>query len=196
MQSNTNPVNLSTDLNYTAPICQRVVRVFDTNGFGTLRPVSFTTGPLRDGFQLDHPPAGQVFVELRPADQLPTPADVYNAVDVLVGACHGAAQHWWKNPKTGADTRDNPMCFDQKLLLVVSEIVESMEGNRKDLMDDKLPHRKMREVELGDALIRIGDMAGGFGLDLAGAVVEKMQFNAIRPDHKTENRVKEGGKAY
>jgi NTP pyrophosphatase (non-canonical NTP hydrolase) len=127
---------------------------------------------------------------------LPTPEEIHAAVDVLQRACHGAAQHWWTNPKTGVDIRENPMCFDQKLILIVSEVSEAMEGNRKDLMDDKLPHRKMREVELGDALIRICDTAGGFGMDLAGAVVEKMAFNAIRPDHKTENRIAEGGKAY
>ena len=127
---------------------------------------------------------------------LPTPDEVRTACVVLQRACHGAAQHWWKNPKTGIDIRENPMAFDQKLLLIHSEISESMEGNRKDLMDDKLPHRKMRVVELGDAVIRIFDTAGGFGMDLPDAIVEKMAFNAIRPDHKTENRIAEGGKAY
>ncbi len=129
-------------------------------------------------------------------DSLPTEQEVHAAVEVLQRACHGAAQHWWKNPKTGEDKRSVPEFFDQKLLLIVSEITEAMEGNRKDLMDDKLPHRKMREVELGDALIRLCDTAGGYGLDLAGAVVEKMAFNNVRPDHKTENRLAEGGKAY
>lgn len=118
------------------------------------------------------------------------------AGQVLQQQCHGAAQHWWKDIRTGADIRDNPMAFDQKLCLIHSEISEAMEGNRKDLMDDKLPHRKMREVELADAVIRIFDTAGGFGMDLAGAIVEKMQYNAHRADHKTENRLAEGGKAY
>lgn len=127
---------------------------------------------------------------------LPTPEEVRHAVAVLTLACHGAAQHWWTNPRTGEDIRTNPMCFDQKLILIVSEIAEAMEGNRKSLADDKLPHRPMREVELADALIRICDTAGGFSMDLAGAVMEKMAFNAIRPDHKTENRIAEGGKAY
>lgn len=127
---------------------------------------------------------------------LPTPDEVYAAVAVLQRACHGAAQHWWTDPKTGADKRAVPEFYDQKLLLIVSEVVESMEGNRKNLMDDKLPHRKMREVELGDAAIRIFDTGGGYGMDLAGAIVEKMAFNAIRPDHKTEHRLAEGGKAY
>ena len=71
-----------------------------------------------------------------------------------------------------------------------------MEGDRKDLMDDKLPHRKMLEVELADALIRIHDLAGFLGLDLAGAVVEKLAFNQQRADHKLDNRRAEGGKSY
>lgn len=50
-----------------------------------------------------------------------------------------------------------------KLMLVVTEIAEATEGERKDLFDDHLPHRKMGEVELADALIRIFDLAGYAG---------------------------------
>lgn len=71
-----------------------------------------------------------------------------------------------------------------------------MDGHRKNLMDDKLPHRKMLEVELADAVIRIFDLAGAMNLDVAGAIAEKIAFNTHRPDHKPENREKEGGKAY
>lgn len=123
---------------------------------------------------------------------------IAEAAQILQEQCHGAANAagWWVNPKTGVDIRDNKMSFDQKLLLVHSELSEAMEGNRKNLMDDKLPHRAMREVELADAVIRIFDMAGGFGMDLAGAIAEKMTFNAVRPDHKLESRLAEGGKEY
>ena len=68
--------------------------------------------------------------------------------------------------------------------------------DRKGLMDDKLPHRSMLEVELADAVIRIADLAGALDLDLGGAVAEKMAFNAQRADHKPENRLAAGGKAY
>lgn len=84
----------------------------------------------------------------------------------------------------------------EMLCLVHSEISEALEGHRKNLQDDKLPHRKMFEVELADALIRIFDIGGGLGLDLEGAYKEKMAYNAIRADHKIENRTAAGGKAY
>lgn len=81
-------------------------------------------------------------------------------------------------------------------MLVVSEIAEAMEGERKDLMDDKIPSRKMAEVEIVDALIRLFDYAGGFGYDLQGAFEAKMAFNATRKDHSHEARKQEGGKKF
>lgn len=123
---------------------------------------------------------------------------VAHATATLQFVCHELARQagWWNEPKTGLSVMTNPLCFSNKLMLVVTEVSEAMEGDRKSLMDDKLPHRPMREVELADALIRIFDLAGAYQLDLAGAVAEKLAFNAQRPDHKVENRVKEGGKAY
>lgn len=116
----------------------------------------------------------------------------------LQDACHWASKTagWWNDTKTGASLTDNPLIFSQKLCLIHSEISEAMEGDRKNLMDDKLPHRPMREVELADAVIRIFDLAGAYGMDLGGAIAEKMAFNAVRPDHKIENRQATGGKTY
>ena len=82
------------------------------------------------------------------------------------------------------------------LCLIHSEISEAMEGERKDLMDDHLPHRKMAEVELADAIIRILDYGGAFGYDIEGAINEKMEYNKYRADHKRENRSKDGGKKF
>lgn len=81
-------------------------------------------------------------------------------------------------------------------MLAVSELAEAMEGHRKNLMDDKLPHRKMFEVELVDALVRIFDMASVLVSDLGGVFVEKMEYNRTRKDHTNEARLAEGGKAY
>jgi hypothetical protein len=80
--------------------------------------------------------------------------------------------------------------------LIHSEISEAMEGYRKDLMDDKLPHRKMVPVELFDAAIRIFDTIGMYYPDDTPALLEKMLYNDKRADHKPENRLKAGGKKF
>lgn len=123
---------------------------------------------------------------------------IIDAADVLQYQCHGAAfkAGWWVNPKTGDDIRNNPMNFSKNLMLIVSEVAEAMEGDRRNLADDKLPHRPMREVELADVVIRVFDLAGGYSMDLAGAIAEKLEYNANRADHKVENRMAEGGKEY
>lgn len=115
-------------------------------------------------------------------------------INALVTDCHGAAKDagWWN----GVDPFGDIHVVPAKLCLVHSEISEAMEGHRKRLMDDKLPHRTMLEVELADAVIRIFDLAGALGLDLGGAFVDKMIYNASRADHKPENRAAQGGKKY
>lgn len=98
---------------------------------------------------------------------------------------------WWE----GSDVT-NLETAATKLCLVHSEISEAMEGLRKDLNDDHLPHRKMVEVELADAVIRILDLSGQMGLDLEGAIYEKLEYNAHRNDHKKENRNSINGKKF
>jgi len=116
-------------------------------------------------------------------------------LNTLVEVCHRASvkSGWWHDIHTGESLERN---VPELLCLIHSEISEAMEGYRKDLMDDKLPHRKAIEVELADAVIRIADLCGGLKLDLAGAIIEKMEYNAQRADHKPENRKLEGGKKF
>ena len=134
---------------------------------------------------------------LRLTGPAPSPEEVRKAAQVLVAASHGAAVRagWWTDLHTG-ESLIGKRNVGEILMLAVSELAEAMEGHRKNLMDDKLPHRPMMEVELADAIIRITDTAGALGFDLPGAIVEKMAYNATREDHKPENRLKEGGKAY
>ncbi|WP_315729924.1 hypothetical protein [Bradyrhizobium sp. SZCCHNRI2010] len=122
--------------------------------------------------------------------------ELERAVDTITRICHKMNAHWWIDPATGQDVSTNPLMAPTKMLLMVSEICEAMEADRKDLMDDKLPHRRGVEVELADALIRIGDYAGKYKLQLGTAVREKSAFNLVRDDHKHENRVKKNGKKY
>ena len=100
---------------------------------------------------------------------------------------------WWTDLETGEKKDRN---IGELLCLVHSEVSEAMEGVRKNLQDDKLPHRSMFEVELADTLIRIFDIAGAYNLDLGGAIEEKRAFNKQREDHKIENRKKDDGKKF
>lgn len=106
--------------------------------------------------------------------------------------CHAANHKWWHDANGNPITRNK----GELLCLIHSEISEAMEGERKNLPDDKLPHRRMAEVELADTLIRIFDYAGAFGYDLQGAFDEKMAYNAVRADHKHEARAQANGKKF
>lgn len=120
-----------------------------------------------------------------------------SAGQILKEVCHDASKTaGWRKDRDGNPLTDNPYCFSNKLMLCVSELSEAMEGDRKGLTDDHLPHRPMREVELADAVIRIFDLAGAYGLDIEGAIAEKLDYNKQRADHKPENRAKDGGKSY
>jgi NTP pyrophosphatase (non-canonical NTP hydrolase) len=121
--------------------------------------------------------------------------EVEVACALLTDLCHGAARKggWWSNLKTGEPLQRNQ---GELIALMHSELSEALEGVRKDKMDEHLPHRKSVEVELADAVIRIFDFAGGFGLSIGPAIVEKMAFNARRADHKVENRIKDDGKKF
>lgn len=139
----------------------------------------------------------------RECDCAPTPVAPANdntpthaaAINLFSADCHAASRKagWYTNPTTGLALERN---VPEMLCLIHSEISEAMEGYRKNLPDDKLPHRRMIEVELADAMIRIGDLATYLGCDLGGAIVEKMAFNATREDHKLEARKAAGGKAF
>lgn len=109
-------------------------------------------------------------------------------ISELVKTAHGNS--------VAAGWHDKPREDGTMVALIHSEVSEALEGFRKDLMDDHLPHRKMAEVELADAMIRIADLAGAKGFDLQSAILEKLEYNKTRQDHKREVRAKDGGKAF
>lgn len=91
---------------------------------------------------------------------------------------HAVDNHKWWHTKDGVRLDRNK---GELLMLVNSELCEAMEGVRKNLPDDKLPHRPMVEVELADTVIRALDYAAGFNL----AIVQTA--TPILSDNKAES---------
>ena len=112
-------------------------------------------------------------------------------INDLADNVHIANIGWWQDLVSGEFKQRN---VGELLMLTVSELSEAMEADRKGFKDDHLPNRSGLEVELADAMIRILDIAGGLKLDIGNAFVEKMRYNAVRADHKREQRLADNGK--
>lgn len=82
--------------------------------------------------------------------------DYNESFDELAVAIHqsNVDAGWWEFDELPHDI------MYTKLQLAVTEIAEATEGERKNLMDEHLPHREMGEVKLADAMIRLLDLAG------------------------------------
>nr|WP_244990372.1 MazG-like family protein [Clostridium algidicarnis] len=68
-----------------------------------------------------------------------------------------------------------------RLMLIVSEVSEALEGLRKDDRDNF-------KEELADIVIRTCDLAGGLDIDLEAEILNKME--------KNKNRLYKHGKAF
>lgn len=92
---------------------------------------------------------------------------------------------WWENPD-----RNIP----EQLCLIHSEISEALEEYRSgaavNLIRDSLnpnydPSRLLKlegvGIELADAVIRIADFCGRYGIDLEACLRAKMRYNLTRP---------------
>lgn len=124
-------------------------------------------------------------------------AGMVQGIDVAQKICHELSQAagWWQ------EYDDMPEQYRKyylgtKYSLIHSECSEGFEGLRKGLADSHLPHRNAEEVELADMIIRALDYAGKRGMDVAGAILEKLAYNQQRADHKPEARAAEGGKTF
>lgn len=90
------------------------------------------------------------------------------------------ANGWWENPNNNATN----------FMLMVSELAEAMEWDRKgNKSSDHIPEFSGIEEELADVMIRILDFGAGNKLDVVGAMIAKVRYNATR-SHR------HGGKAY
>lgn len=72
-------------------------------------------------------------------------------------------QKWTHDPETG-EKKHNPLGLC--LILICSEVCEAMEGERKDLWDTHLKHRKMAEAEMADTMIRLLDLCNRFDVEI------------------------------
>ena len=118
-----------------------------------------------------------------------------SALTFMAAAIHygNVKAGWWTNILTKEPLDRNA---GELMMLMVSEIAEGMEGDRKDKQDDHLPQYKMVDVEMADAFIRIMDFCGARACPIGEIVLAKLHYNANRADHKQENRLKADGKKY
>lgn len=84
----------------------------------------------------------------------------------------------------------------QALMRIVRHVAVAMEGNRKNKAHDKWPEFKAFDIGLAMAFRDAYLLAESYGWELDEIIAAKRAFNAQREDHKVENRLKPGGKAY
>lgn len=113
-------------------------------------------------------------------------------LNAIAATIHKLNHKWWHDKNGNRLDRNK----GELIALMHSELSEMLEGERKDKMDDHLPHRKSAEVEMADLLIRAFDYSGAYGFNLIGAIVEKSAYNISRADHSYEEREKAGGKKF
>ena len=100
--------------------------------------------------------------------------------EMIESAFQTAKEHGWHDG-------DNNDC--ECIALMHSELSEAVEALRHgNPSDDHIPAFSGLEAELADTVIRIFDFAGSRSLDLAGALLAKMEYNKNRP-YKHNNKL-------
>lgn len=82
------------------------------------------------------------------------------------------------------------------LMVVAVRLSMAMEGHRRGGQHHHYKHIPALDVELGRSVQAILSVAMRFGLDVPGAMIEKLQYNASRADHSREARLAANGKKY
>ena len=86
---------------------------------------------------------------------------------------------WWEGWKECSES-----ALPEKILLVHAELSEAVEEYRDGKLDTRIGAGGKPEgfwIEMADAVIRILDMAGAFGIDLEHLIEMKHQYNKTRP---------------
>jgi NTP pyrophosphatase (non-canonical NTP hydrolase) len=113
----------------------------------------------------------------------------------VAALCHGLAceKGWWPRG-TGVDAISTDEVL-AKLALIHSEVSEALEVARDPKArlnvqweegrvtgpDSPMPKPEGFGVELADVVIRVFDLAGALGIDIAKCIETKHTFNATRP---------------
>jgi len=82
-----------------------------------------------------------------------------NDLNAYAKHIHELNMKWWTN----ADGSPKELDKGERFMLMVSELAEGMEGDRKSLMDDHLPQYPTIWVELADCVIRVMDSGHVYG---------------------------------
>lgn len=75
---------------------------------------------------------------------------------------HELNTHWWQNPDGSPKELDK----GERFMLMISELSEALEADRRDRADDKLPQYPGLWVELADTVIRVMDSGHVYGWDM------------------------------
>lgn len=93
-----------------------------------------------------------------------------------------------------------PQVMDRIMFKPVQNVGQALADIHREISEAYFQYMTDKQqgaaYHLGRALMLTANMASQFDIPLAEALTEKFVFNATRDDHKPENRLAAGGKAY
>jgi hypothetical protein len=107
-------------------------------------------------------------------------ADACDALDIIAQEAFEIARDhgFWERTMEEYNTNAEKCTA---IMLMVTELSESVEALRAGSPDDKLPQYPGEWVELADCFIRIANYCGARGIPLGEVTRAKMEYNKSRP---------------